>query len=84
MKRAILRMTDELLMTFFTDAFKQDFIRVEVKNRLPMDAEIVGSDRDITTGILSLVIESEKFEDLLIGEDYPELKPPKFKTIFKE
>lgn len=76
MKRAILLMTDFLVMDILkaTLSTEKRTHRV-IENALPDDVEIVRIGHD-ETGTLRMMLESEEFKDIGKKEEYPELPCP--------
>jgi len=89
MKRAVLEITDQLLIDMLKP-FKHEnkMYTILVENPLPPDAKIVRieqhpywAENNICLGVL---LESEQFKDVPPAEVYPRLPLPVFKTIYKE
>lgn len=82
MKRAILQITDRLLVEMFKAFQKQDgqwrVFRV-LKNALPDDAKPIRGSV-MGNGNLGILIESESFEEISEAELYPILDYPVFEV----
>lgn len=76
MKRAILLMTDFLVMDILKATLSTDRrIHRVIENALPDDVKIVRTGHD-DTGTLRFMLESEEFKDIGKDEVYPELLCP--------
>ena len=79
MRRAILLMTDQFVMNFLKATLTTDReMMAIVKHGLPDDVKIVRFGYD-GVGTLRLMLESEEFDDIEDGKEYPELPYPVFK-----
>lgn len=83
MKRAIIKMTDDFLMSLLKNTFLTDKVSFRVDRGLPSDTRIVRAGYD-HTGILHLVLESEEFVDILDGQEYPTLPSPIFTKVYDD
>ena len=78
LKRAIL----ELDIRFIEDIFKQNGTLENIcnitiiENGLPDDAKIIDVRLSFFNRKLELLFESEEFEDINVGDEYPTLAPP--------
>jgi hypothetical protein len=70
MKRAILKMSDELVMNFLKQFSCLHNQIISVKNGLPPDVKIVRMGHD-GCGTLNIVLESEEIKDTTLGDIYP-------------
>jgi len=83
LKRAILKLTDNVLMDFLSNTVTKDVCFTHVENGLPPDVKIIRTGYD-ECGVLNLVLESENFEDVVNGDNYPILTPPMFIKVPKK
>lgn len=84
MKRAILKVTDCLLIELLKglqDGPQRRFM--VTKNPLPEDAKPVRVGHD-GPGVLCILIESEKFDDVEKGKLYPDLPSPELTVFYEE
>lgn len=82
MKRAILQITDHLLIEFFKAFQEQDGqwrVHRMLKNTLPDDAKPIRCSI-MDKGVLGILIESESFREIPEAEPYPILDCPVFEV----
>lgn len=88
MKRAILEISDVMMIEMIKGFKHQDgrfrYYKV-IKNTLPEDAKPIRCILPQTnSAAIGILLESEKFEDVALGNPYPILNPPHVENVFKE
>lgn len=78
---AILRISREFFAEFLKPMIEgfNGPIKV-IKNPLPFDSKVVGISPG-SNGTLIILIKSESFDQVKVGEDIPHLLPPMFEII---
>ena len=72
MKKAIIRISGELLVEMFRDGGMRKY---SVENGLPEDARFIGAESSYDGKTADLVFESDSFADVIEGNDPPLVRP---------
>jgi hypothetical protein len=82
MKRKIFKLSDKFLMEFLQTLNDSQEYVLKVNNPLPVDVQIIRSGYS-STGTLKLVLQSNDFDDLDEGQNYPIINNLTFSKLYK-
>ena len=82
MKRKIFKLSDKFLMEFLQTLNDSQEYVLKVNNPLPVDVQIIRSGYS-STGTLKLVLQSNDFDDLDEGQNYPIIDNLTFSKLYK-